>query len=99
MAKIETGEAIVLILQNPREKIFGLLHEIGAAGVFVRGVDLNYFDEWARAIKNNEPFLPAQDYFFPMWRVERLSRDENSEEMPSMLEQFSRQTGLRFEDF
>lgn len=78
MAKIEAGEAVVLILQNPREKIFGIVHEIGAAGVFARGVDLNYFDEWTRAIKNNEPYLAAQDYFFPMWRVERLSRDESS---------------------
>ena len=97
--KIETGESVVVILQNPREKIVGILHEINASGIFVRGIDLNYFDEWMRAIVNSEPYLPMQDYFFPMWRVERLSRDESSFEVPSMAEQFRHRTGLDFADF
>ena len=97
--KIEKGESVVVILQNPREKIVGILHEIGAAGVFVRGIDLGYFDEWTRSIVNNEPYLPMQDYFFPMWRVERMSRDESSFEMPSLAEQFRQKTGLDFKDF
>ena len=97
--KIEKGESVVIILQNPREKIVGILYEISASGVFVRGVDLGYFDDWARSIAGGEPYLPMQDYFFPMWRVERISCDESSPEMPSLMEQFARQTGLNFEDF
>lgn len=97
--KIEKGESVVIILQNPREKVVGILHEINAAGVFVRGIDLDYFDEWSRAIAGGEPYLPMQDYFFPMWRVERLTRDESSFEMPSMAEQFQQRTGLKFGDF
>jgi hypothetical protein len=97
--KIKAGESVVIILQNPREKIVGVLHEIGVAGVFVRGIDLNYFEEWTRSIVNNEPYLPMQDYFFPMWRVERISKDESSFEMPSMTEQFRQRTGLDFTDF
>ena len=99
MAKIKAGESVVVILQNPREKIVGALHEINASGIFVRGIDLNYFDEWTRSIVNNEPYLPMQDYFFPMWRVERISKDESSFEMPSMAEQFQQRTGLSFTDF
>lgn len=99
MAKIKQGESVVITLQNPREKIVGVLHEINASGVFVRGVDLNYFDEWTRSIVNGEPYLPMQDYFFPMWRVERISKDESSFEMPSMAEQFRQRTGLDFADF
>jgi hypothetical protein len=99
MAKIKTGESVVVILQNPREKIVGVLHEISNSGIFVRGVDLTYFDDWTRSIANNEPYLPMQDYFFPMWRVERISRDESSFEMPSMAEQFEQRTGLSFTDF
>src|SRR5690349_5776051 len=99
MGKIKAGESAVVILQNPREKIIGILHEINASGIFVRGVDLNYFDEWTRSIVNNEPYLPMQDYFFPMWRVERISKDESSFEMPSMAEQFQQRTGLDFTDF
>jgi hypothetical protein len=97
--KIETGESVVIILQNPREKIVGILHEISAAGIFARGIDLGYFEEWTRAIAGGEPYLPMQDYFFPMWRVERMSRDESSFEMPSMAEQFRQKTGLDFADF
>jgi hypothetical protein len=97
--KVETGESVIIILQNPREKIVGVLHEISNSGIFVRGVDLTYFDDWTRSIANNEPYLPMQDYFFPMWRVERISRDESSFEMPSMAEQFEQRTGLSFTDF
>ena len=97
--KLETGESVILILQNPREKLVGVLHEINAAGIFLRAIDLGYFDEWMSAIKNDEPFLPMQDYFVPMWRVERLTRDENSPEMPSMTELFNRKTGFDLSQF
>ncbi len=97
--KIETGEIIIIVLHSPREKIIGVLHEINASGVFVRGIDLNAFDDWCRAITNSEPFFPMQDYFLPMWRIERLTRDENSPHLPSMAEQFTRRTGLNIEDF
>jgi len=99
MAKIKAGESVVVILQNPREKVVGILHEINPSGIFVRGVDLTYFEDWTRSIANNEPHLPMQDYFFPMWRVERISKDESSFEMPSMAEQFHQRTGLSFADF
>lgn len=97
--KIESGEAVIAVLQNPREKVFGVLHEINAAGVFIRGIDLNYFDEWSRAIKNDELHLSMQDSFYPMWRVERISRDEHSDVMPSMAEQFEQRTGLKITKF
>ena len=97
--KIETGESVVLILQNPREKLVGILHEISAAGIFLRAIDLGYFDEWVNSIKNDEPYLPMQDYFVPMWRVERLMRDESSFEMPSMSEQFNQKTGFDLSQF
>ncbi len=99
MKKIEAGESVIIILHSPREKLIGILQEINSSGVFLRGVDLNYFDEWTQAIKSGEPFLPMQDQFFPMWRVERISKDESSFEMPSFAEQFRQKTGLDFKDF
>lgn len=97
--KIETGETVIIVMQNPREKIFGILHEINSAGVFVRGIDLDYFDEWTQAIKNGEQYLPMQDSFYPMWRVERISRDESTDTFSSMAEQFEQRTGLNLFDF
>lgn len=97
--KIETGESIIILLQNPREKFFGVLHEINAAGVFVRGIDLDYFEEWTTAIKNGEQYLPMQDSFYPMWRIERISRDQSSDVIDSMAEHFEQKTGLKITDF
>lgn len=97
--KIESGEIVVLILQNPREKVFGVLHEISNAGVYLRCIDLNYFDDWVNAIRNNEPYLSMQDGFYPMWRVERLSRDEKSLGIHSMSLQFEEKTGSKISEF
>ncbi|MEZ5429101.1 MAG: hypothetical protein R2747_22840 [Pyrinomonadaceae bacterium] len=97
--KIESGETVIIVLQNPREKLFGILHEITPSGVFLRGIDLNYFDEWIKAIKNEEPYLPMQDAFYPMWRVERMTRDESAEGLPSLGEQFEQRTGFKPGDF
>lgn len=94
--KIKTGEIVVAVLQNPREKLVGVLDEIGPAGVFLRGIDLLYFDEWTRAIANDEPHLPMQDYFIPMWRVERITLDEGTDEMPSMSAVLHQRTGREF---
>jgi hypothetical protein len=94
MAKIEAGETIIIVLREPREKIWGILDETNSAGVYMRGIDLNAFDDWVKALVNREPFFGMSDYFFPMWRVERVIRDEPSGEIPSMAEQFQQKTGL-----
>lgn len=98
-ALIETGESVIVIMHSPREKVIGILGEINASGVFVRGVDLNYFDEWTSAIRADEPHLPMQDAFFPMWRVERISKDESAHNLPSMSEQFKQKTGFELSEF
>ncbi len=97
--KIDSGSVVILVMQNPREKILGVLHDIDQAGVYIRGFDLNYFDDLVNAIRNDEPYLPMQDAFYPMWRVERVSRDEKSHGMQSMEEQFMRMTGLKIAYF
>src|SRR3712207_2132545 len=97
--KIETGETIILVMHSTREKIFGVLHEINASAAYVRGIDLNAFDDWTRAVANHEPFFGMSDYFFPMWRIERITRDEPSGGIPSMAEQFEQKTGLKIWEF
>ncbi len=90
---IRRGSAVLIVLHSPREKTWGILEEINAAGVFLRGLDLNSFDDWLQAVVHGEPFVGFGDLFFPMWRVERISRDENSAEVPSLCEQVERRTG------
>ena len=91
--KIEIGDSVVLVLHTPREKLLGLVQDLTPSGVFVRAIDLAYFDDWCRSIVNDEPYLPMSDYFFPMWRIERITRDEGSADIPSMSDQFNTRTG------
>lgn len=97
--KIENGESVILVLHTPREKLLGILDEVNASGVFVRGIDLGYFDDWCNSIANDEPYLPMSDYFLPMWRLERMMRDEGSTEGASMTQQFEQRTGRKLGDF
>jgi hypothetical protein len=91
--RIDSGAPIVVVLHSPREKCWGLLDEITAAGVFLRGLDLNSFDDWLHSLLHNEPFIGVNDLFFPLWRVERLTRDETAAGVPSLSEQAERRTG------
>lgn len=96
---IGAGAFVILVLHSPREKCWGRLGEISAAGVFLRGLDLNAFDDWTRALAHDEPFVGPSDIFFPMWRVERVGLDEPSGGVPALYEQLEQRTGRNVQDF
>jgi hypothetical protein len=96
--RIQQGAMVIIALHSPREKCWGLLDEITSTGVFLRGLDLNAFDSWVHAVVHDEPFIGMGDLFFPMWRVERISKDEASGEMPSLSQQVERRTGRPVEE-
>lgn len=98
MRGILPGAPVIVVLHSPREKSWGILDEITSAGVFLRGLDLNSFDDWLRAVVHDEPFVGVSDQFFPMWRVERLSRDEGTGGIPSLYEQVAQRTGRKVEE-
>ena len=91
--KIETGDIVIAILHSPREKLLGIVDEINPAGISIRSIELGYFDDWCRSIAAGEVHLQMADNFFPMWRVERVTRDEATDDLPSMSDQFHARTG------
>ena len=95
---MKSQSMVIIVLHSPREKCWGLLDEITPAGVFLRGLDLNAFDSWLQAIAHGEAFIGFGDLFFPMWRVERISKDETAGEMPSLAEQAERRTGRTIQE-
>jgi hypothetical protein len=99
MSKIETDSHVILVLHTPREKVWGLLHEINAAGVHIRGLDLNAFEEFMRAARANENFYGLGEHFFPLWRVEKISLDEADGDIPSLREQLEQKTGRMLAEF
>ena len=96
--EIAPGAQVIIVLHSPREKCWGILDEISPAGVFLRGLDLNAFDDWVGAVAHDEPFMGLSDLFFPMWRVERLSRDESAAGVSSLAEQFEQRTGRTLDE-
>ena len=95
---ISKGTPILIVLHSPREKYWGLLDEINGAGVFLRGLDLNSFDEWIRSVIHKEPFIGVGSMFFPMWRVERVAKDESVGGVQSLCAQAEQRTGLSLDE-
>jgi hypothetical protein len=91
---LETGTPVVLYLQNPKEKVFGLLLALDPSGVAVRGLDLRTFDDWMRQeARDGDPELGLATLFYPMHRVERVERDETIGQVPGYADRFAREVG------
>jgi hypothetical protein len=86
------GATVLVTLGEPREKFWGVLLELSAAGISLRGLDLNSFDDFVHLVRSGEPACPAA-VFFPMHRVERMEADEHSGDLPSLKERFQEKTG------
>jgi hypothetical protein len=86
-------------LSEPREKFWGLMDEITAAGISLRGIDLNSFDELLRMLLRGETGIYPATVFFPLRRIERILLDENNGSLPSLRTQFEERTGKRFQDW
>jgi hypothetical protein len=85
---------VVLYLQSPKEKIWGLLLSVGTAGIVLRGIDLVIFDDWMRQeARGNERVLGLSTIFYPMHRVERMERDETIGPIISYADRFARESG------
>jgi hypothetical protein len=86
------GALVVVSLGSPREKFFGVLRALTAAGVTVSGMDVNSLDDSAHMVRQNEAGAAAV-VFFPMHRVERIELDSASGEIPSLQQRFERVAG------
>jgi hypothetical protein len=85
------GTIVLITLNHPREKYWGSVIAISTAGISLRGIDLNSFDDFVRQVNAGEPVAPHV-VFFPMHRVERMEADMRNGEIPSMSERFENKT-------
>jgi hypothetical protein len=89
-----SGTPVVLYLQEPKEKVWGLLLALETAGVVVRGIDLRAFDDWMRQeLRDEERELGLGTLFYPMHRLERVERDETIGTVPGYADRFAREVG------
>jgi hypothetical protein len=96
---LRPGCPIVVYLHSPKEKIWGILIDLNAAGVFARGIDINTFDDWVQMIVRGERNMGLTHVFLPMWRVERVSLDETLDEIPSMSDMFYHRVGITVTEY
>jgi len=96
---IQSGAPVLVNLHSPREKVWGVLRELNTAGVFIRGIDLNTFDDWVQMIVRGERNMGLTHVFLPMWRVERVALDETVDEIPSLAAQFYSRVGLTVSEY
>ena len=90
----EPGSAAVLYLNDPKEKIWGLVVSVSAAGVVLRGMRLDSFEDWMRQeAKNEEELLGLVTCFYPLPRIERLEEDRSVGSVISYSQRFAEAVG------
>ena len=97
---MEPDSIVVVSLHGPKEKVWGRLLSLNAAGITVQGIDLNAFDDWVRQALDAEPnTVTLSTAFYPMHRVERIALDEPVGEIPSLAQRFSSRVGISLQEY
>ena len=94
------GQLVVVILRDPRERIWGRLLGLETAGILVRGLDVKVWDEVLALVKGGfGDQVALGTRFFPMHRVESCYLDEPSSGVMSLEADFLQRAGLPAQDF
>lgn len=87
------GAAVVLHLHSPKEKIWGILVSLSPAGVVIRGLDLEAFEDWMRQEVRGEEGVAPCTFFYPLTRVVRMDGDESTPGSSGCSDRFEAATG------
>ena len=91
---MDTGQVVVVSCGSPKEKFWGVLVTLGAAGATVRGLPLDTFEDWLRQFAAGAPQLVgATTVFLPTHRIERIEVDESAGVVEGLAPRFTRLTG------
>jgi len=95
------NSALVIVnLINPKEKFFGVLTSLSPAGVTIRAINLDSFEDWIRQISHDdEPNIDVLMMFFPLFRVERIFLDEPSGAIKSYSQRFEEVVGSPIREY
>ncbi len=97
---MQLNSIVIVSLHTPREKVWGELLDVSTAGITMRGIDLNSFDDFIRQVLHPEgDRVGLPTVFFPMQRIERIALDEPTGSIPSMADLFERRVGRSLKDY
>lgn len=90
----DPSSLVIVNLVNPKEKFFGVLRSLSAAGITMRAINLDSFDDWIRQIaKDDDTDIDLFTMFVPLFRVERIFLDEPAGAIKSFAQRFEDVTG------
>ena len=96
----EKSSLVIVNLVNPKEKFFGVLNALSPAGVTIRAINLDSFDDWVHQIARDEDLsLDLVTMFVPLFRVERIFLDEPSGAIKSFAQRFEDVVGKTVQKF
>lgn len=99
MIAFQDGSPAVLYLNDPKEKIWGLVVSVSAAGVVIRGLRLDSFEDWMRQeARQEEELLGLVTSFYPLPRIERLEEDRSVGSVISYSQRFAEAVGRTVHD-
>jgi len=91
---IGVGSLVVLHCANPREKHWGLVVEMDALGVVLRGLDLDSVEDWlSQELHGGESMLAPSTFFVPTHRLVRIDLDESGPVVAGYGDRFFREAG------
>ena len=91
----DASSLVIVNLVNPKEKFFGVLRSLSPAGVTMRAINLDSFDDWVRQVaREDEPDLDLLTMFVPLFRVERIFLDEAAGAIKSYAQRFEDIVGM-----
>lgn len=97
---IRTGSIVLVHLVNPTEKFWGVLYDLGVAGIQMRGISVASFGEWMlQAASKEPPSLGLSTMFVPLFRIERLYLDEPVGAVLSYQQSFADRVGMPVERY
>jgi hypothetical protein len=90
----EKNALVIINLVNPKEKFFGVLLALSPAGITLRAISLDSFDDWVREVaRGEESELDLITMFVPLFRVERIFLDEPLGAIKSYGQRFEESVG------
>jgi hypothetical protein len=91
---------VIVNLVQPKEKFFGVLRTLSAAGITMRAMNLDTFDDWIHQIaRAEEAEIEMVTMFVPLFRVERIFLDEPAGAVKSYSQRFEQVVGRNVGDY
>ncbi|HEY8183729.1 MAG TPA: hypothetical protein VII32_15910 [Thermoanaerobaculia bacterium] len=96
----DASSLVIVNLVNPKEKFFGVLSALSPAGLTVRAINLDAFEDWMRQLaRGDDPNLDLITMFVPLFRVERVFLDEPSGMIKSYGQRFEEVVGMTIQQY